>query len=184
MRFFPLVKNTSASLRQCRKYESHCYFLVWSWTMGLQCKYAHKLTHHQREWEHSPRLLPRQQWRIVCARREAVVCGHWGNISWSQIWLAFQLNKSSKQSVWKWNTSASVVLCCGGTLPIKWSLTVQVRSQCPTLSAIISAVVLEPGERLTVSVWRLCAVRIWPWKWTEWLSTLFKRITKKRREIK
>lgn len=64
------------------------------------------------------------------------------------------------------------------TIPIKWSLTVQVRSQCPTLSAIISAVVLDPGERLTVSVWWFCAVKIWPWKWTEWMSTLFKIITK------
>lgn len=59
-------------------------------------------------------------------------------------------------------------------LPIKWSLTAQVKSQCPTLSAIISAVVLDPGERLTVSVWWFSVVRIWPWKWTEWESTLFK----------
>ncbi|TNN55305.1 hypothetical protein EYF80_034495 [Liparis tanakae] len=37
--------------------------------------------------------------------------------------------------------------------PIKWSLTVHVSSQCPGLSATISAVELEAGNRLTVSVW-------------------------------
>lgn len=172
MRFLPLVKNTSASLHPCTKYKSHCY-------SSLNCVniiYMH-INKPIVRWcgsivpdfllgsDEELSGLAIRSWFMYIG--EAFLDFKYGlHSSWTNQNTTDKMGQ--RRCVWHQKNA-----CLHATLPIKWSLTVQVRSQCPTLSATISAVALAPGERLTVSVWCVCVVRIWPWKWTEWMSTLF-----------